>query len=204
MAYRIRTATMQDAAKILEVYAPYVLDTTVSFELEVPSVDEYAVRVARAIDHYTFLVVEEADEESGARRIAGFASYGPFGHRAAYRWSGETSIYLEDDLTGQGVGEVLLDCLERIMVAGGITNSEACICSENTGSIEFHKRHGYRVVGEFVDCASKFGRWLGIQWLEKHIADHVENPEAPHAPDTAACAAAVAEANERLRELATR
>lgn len=217
--YRIRLANRQDAAAVLAMYAPYVTSTTVSFELAVPSVDEYADRIQSARDRYTFLVLEYVDDEpardclpveaadgclpgeaaaSGRGEIVGFASYGPFGHRAAYQWSAEISIYLKQGLTGNGLGAHLLDALERIMASAGITNSEACICSENTGSIEFHRRHGYRVCAEFTDCASKFGRWLGIQWLEKHLAPHPAHPAPPTAPAPQDCERILAAVNAQL------
>ena len=198
------------------MYAPYVTSTTVSFEVEPPSVDEYADRIQSALDRYTFLVLEYMDDEddkgagtagasdpAGATphpgsEIIGFASYGPFGHRVAYQWSAEISIYLKQGLTGNGLGAHLLDALESIMASAGITNSESCICSENTGSIEFHHRHGYRTCAEFSDCAAKFGRWLGIQWLEKHLAPHPANPLPPHAPAPQDCERILAATNARL------
>lgn len=225
--YRIRLACSEDAAAVLEMYAPYVTSTTVSFEIEPPSVDEYSQRIQSALDRYTFLVLEQldasaadgeadgsvagdiaagdgagsngaGDDRQGNGRIIGFASYGPFGHRKAYQWSAEISIYLRQGFTGNGLGAHLLNALEDIMASAGITNSEACICSENTGSIEFHRRHGYRACAEFTDCASKFGRWLGIQWLEKHLAPHPSNPVPPHAPLPQDCERILAAANERL------
>lgn len=196
--YRIRLASREDAAGVLDMYAPYVTSTTVSFEVTPPTVDEYADRIQSALDCYTFLVLEDVDEATGCVRIVGFASYGPFGHRVAYQWSAEISIYLEQGLTGKGLGAHLLDALERIMASAGITNSESCICSENAGSIEFHHRHGYRTCAEFTDCASKFGRWLGIQWLEKHLAPHLANPEPPHVPAPQDCERILAAANKRL------
>ena len=203
--YRIRLASREDAAAVLDMYSPYITSTTVSFEVVPPSVDEYAERIQSALDHHTFLVLESVCGDESATNvgdIVGFASYGPFGHRIAYQWSAEISIYLKQGLTGRGLGAHLLDALEKIMASAGITNSESCICSENTGSIEFHRRHGYRTCAEFTDCASKFGRWLGIQWLEKHLAPHPANPEPPRAPAPQDCERILAAANARLsREL---
>lgn len=210
--YRIRLASRKDAAAVLDLYAPYVTSTTVSFEVESPSVDEYADRIQSALDRYTFLVLERMDNMNEDERglgtageaapagadIVGFASYGPFGHRVAYQWSAEISIYLKQGLTGNGLGAHLLDALEKIMASAGITNSESCICSENTGSIEFHRRHGYRTCAEFTDCAAKFGRWLGIQWLEKRLAPHPANPQPPHAPAPQDCERILAAANALL------
>lgn len=203
--YRIRLASREDAAAVLDMYSPYVTSTTVSFEVTPPTVDEYAERIQSSLDRYTFLVLESVNHErseTDSGDIVGFASYGPFGHRIAYQWSAEISIYLKQGLTGRGLGAHLLDALEKIMVSAGITNSESCICSENTGSIEFHRRHGYRTCAEFTDCASKFGRWLGIQWLEKHLAPHPANPEPPRVPAPQDCERILAAANARLsREL---
>lgn len=198
MHIRIRLAEIGDAGAVLAVYAPYVRDTTVSFELRVPSVEEYAQRIAQGREHGTYLVVEMREGENDAWRIVGFATYGAFGHRAAYRWSAETSIYLDDSCTGKGVGAALLDCLERIMHASGIVTSEACICSENTGSIAFHQRYGYRICGEHRDCASKFGRWLSIQWLEKHLGPRDPDPVAPAPCGLEMQERLVAEANKAL------
>lgn len=200
VTFRIRLARPGDAAQVLDVYAPYVRDTTVSFELAVPSVDDYAQRIAHGLASTTYLVVEAggAGDHSDDRRIVGFATYGAFGHRAAYQWSAETSIFLSDDCTGHGVGAELLSCLEDIMRAGGIVTSEACICSENTGSIAFHRRHGYRVVGEHRSCASKFGRWLSIQWLEKPLAAYRDDPEPPTPCAEGVQQLIIGRANERL------
>ena len=105
--YRIRLASRKDAAAVLDLYAPYVTSTTVSFEVEPPSVDEYADRIQSALDRYTFLVLERMDNEDeeglgtageaapAGADIVGFASYGPFGHRVAYQWSAEISLYLK-------------------------------------------------------------------------------------------------------------
>lgn len=107
--YRIRLASRKDAAAVLDLYSPYVTSTTVSFEVESPSVDEYADRIQSALDRYTFLVLERMDNMNEDERglgtageaapagadIVGFASYGPFGHRVAYQWSAEISIYLK-------------------------------------------------------------------------------------------------------------
>lgn len=198
MTYQIRTATPRDAAGVLAVYAPYVEHTTVSFEFTVPSVDEYAARIAEALERRTFIVLEHIP----SKRIVGFACHGPFGHRAAYQWSAETTIYLAESLTGCGLGAVLLEALERLMAAQGIVNAEACICSDNTGSIAFHERHGYSTRAEFPSCAHKFERWLGIVWMEKAIAEKPSQPVPLQPLDNEKASAILAEANARLEQLA--
>lgn len=208
MPYQIRTATPGDAAAILNVYAPYIERTTVSFELAVPAVDEFAGRIAETLERYAYLVLEELPARDTHRnptapgaRIVGFAYYGAFGHRAAYQWSAETSIYLAPELCGRGLGAVLIDALERLMAAQGIVNAEACICAENAGSIAFHERHGYIQRALFPSCAHKLGRWLGIVWLEKRLGEAPALPSPIRPLDADAEARIIAAANAKLAGL---
>lgn len=213
MSLQIRTAAPGDAAAILRVYAPYIERTTVSFELAVPAADEFAGRIAETLERYAYLVLEELpdgnaacgltvpDAADRAARIVGFAYYGAFGHRAAYQWSAETSIYLDPELCGQGLGGILLDALERLMATQGIVNAEACICAENAGSIAFHERRGYIRRAVFPSCAHKLGRWLGIVWLEKRLRAAPELPSPVRPLDADATERIIAAANAALARL---
>ncbi len=165
MPYRIRPARVDDAAELLAIYAPFVTDTTVSFEVEVPSEDEFRARIERGLASFAYLVA--VDEETG--KAAGYAYYGPFRSRPAYRWSVELSIYLAPEHRGNGLGGILLDELERRMEAQGVHASIACITSDNKASIAFHEKHGYRVCGTHAACGYKLGRWLDITWMQKQI-----------------------------------
>lgn len=204
MAFHIRRANVQDAAALLQIYAPYVRDTTVTFEFDVPSTDEFAARIEHARTSYTWLVLEHTEEAGGGAGVplpVGYAYYGALGERAAYQWSAETSIYLDMDWCDRGLGSFLLEVLESCMAAQGIRTSEACITSENAGSMEFHRRHGYTECARFDSCANKFNRWLSTIWMEKQLAPYGEHPQ-PVAPlDTAALDTILAQANERLRGL---
>ena len=131
MSYRIRAAAVADAASLLAIYAPYVTDTCVSFELEVPTVEEFERRIQATLDRAAYLVAEDSD--SGA--VAGYAYNGSFRSRPAYNWASEISIYLAPGHQGHGLGSALLDTLEELMRLQGIRMSEACITSTNTGSI---------------------------------------------------------------------
>lgn len=196
MAFHIRRATIADSAVMLRIYEPYVRSTTVTFEFEPPSLEEFSARVAFVLEHFTWLVIEDVGKSSAT--ILGYAYYSPLKERAAYQWSAEISIYLDMEQTGRGLGTHLLDALEACMVAQGICTSEACITSENIGSQEFHRRHGYVECARFHNCASKFGRWLGTVWMEKQIAPYVEAPECIHPLDEASLAHILTSANERL------
>lgn len=203
MAFTVRMAALQDAPRLLEIYAPYVLETTVSFELQVPSLEAFRARIERALERYAYLVVEQCDETANTpvRKIVGYAYYGPFGERAAYQWSAETSIYIDRAWCGHGLGSVLLETLEGCMAAQGITNSEACITEENTGSVAFHAQHGYTERARFSQCAHKLGRWLGVYWMEKHLLEHHEEPAPIHRLAKEDARRAITAANEQLAKM---
>lgn len=199
MAYRIRTASVNDAEALLAVYAPYVEQTCVSFELEAPSLDEWRARVEEFSSAYPYIVLEYVEEGAeGNGRIVGYAYAHAYCARAAYQWTVETSIYLAPEHTGGGVGGVLLDVLEELLVLAGFTNADACITDDNAGSITFHERHGYTPRGAFPECAYKLGGWRGIVWMEKVLAPHTDEPAAPHPLSPAETAPIIARANERL------
>lgn len=200
MAYRIRAAEPADAAELLAIYAPFVTNSCVSFELTVPSVDEFAARIARARAHAAYIVAEDA--ASGA--LCGYAYNGTFRARPAYAWASETSIYLAPAHQGHGLGSLLLDTLEELMRLQGIRMSEACITSTNTGSIAFHERHGYRHCGEHTNCGYKLGQWLSVTWMEKQLLPLDATPEPPHGLTDEELAPVLAAANARLTTAQTR
>ena len=127
---QIRTARPDDAAALLEIYAPYVTDTAITFEYEIPTQAEFASRIEKTLEKYPYFVAE-ADG-----RPVGYAYAGAFKERAAYDWSVETSIYVRRDLKCMGVGRRLYDALEAALMAQGITNVNACIAY--TGEPDAH------------------------------------------------------------------
>lgn len=186
----LRVATAEDAGALVGIYAPYVRETAITFEYDVPSVEEFAGRVAVTLERYPYLVAYEptctdgsaAQEEgpvdaSAHGRILGYAYAGPFHARPAYDWAVETSIYVARDARGRRVGTRLLDALEGALAAQGVTNAEACIAvPDQGGSVGFHERRGYRMVGRFEKCGFKQGRWWDMVWMERLIAPHPETP----------------------------
>ena len=173
MSPSIRIATPADAAELLAIYAPYVRDTCISFEYEVPSVAEFAQRIAHTLERYPYLVAW--DGATGA--ALGYAYVGAFHARPAYDWCVETSIYVDGAARGRHVGRALHDALEAACRAQGILSLEACIAyPDEGGSVGFHERMGYRMVGRFEACGYKLGAWRDMVWMERHIGPHTPNP----------------------------
>lgn len=180
---RIRTASPRDGAALLKIYGPYVERTAITFEYRVPSVEEFSGRIERTLKQYPYFAAEFEGE------LVGYAYAGPFHEREAYDWAVETSIYVAWDQRKMGIGRRLHDALETALREQGILNMNACVacpCGEadeylTWSSLEFHRRLGYRPVGEFRQCGYKFGRWYNMAWLERHIGDHLGEQPVPKA-----------------------
>lgn len=174
----IRMATAADVPAMLEIYGPYVLNTAYSFEYTVPTQEEFMGRFLEITKQFPWLVWEEDGE------VLGYA-YGslPF-ERAAYAWCGEVSIYIAPSAHGRGIGRRLYGVLEHILWRQGYCVIYSLITSENTGSLAFHEKMGYRKCAELPGCGLKFGRWLGVIWMEKRTKFD-EIPIAAPSPWTA-------------------
>lgn len=168
----IRPARPEDAEGLLNIYAPYVLETAVTFEYAVPSVQEFAGRIQNTLKRYPYLAAMQDGQ------LAGYAYASAFHVRAAYAWAAETSIYIRRDARGSGLGRALYQALEEILVRQGVLNLNACIAYPNPDSIAFHERMGYRTIGHFHQCGFKLGRWHDMIWMEKMLGDHPVPPKA--------------------------
>lgn len=171
----IRFATSDDVAAMLAIYAPYVENTTYTFEYTVPTQEVFLNRFVKYTRQLPWLVWEEDG------KVLGYA-YGslPF-ERAAYAWCAEVSVYLMPCAHGRGIGRKLYAALEEIMWRQGYRIIYSLITSENTGSLAFHEKVGYQFRTEFPKCGLKFGRWLGVIWMEKQ-SNLVEIPSEPPVP----------------------
>lgn len=170
MSISLRPARPEDAPELLKIYAPYVTDTTVTFEYEVPTVEEFAGRIRGIMTRHPYLVAQEDGE------ILGYAYAAPFRERVAYIWSCEVSVYVRRDRHRQGVGRTLYAELERILRAQNIASMDACISYPNKGSIKFHSDLDFERVARFSKCAFKHGRWVDVVWMQKILTDSPAPP----------------------------
>lgn len=169
----IRLATPSDAEEILNIYAPYITDTAITFEYTVPSLEDFRQRIVNTLQKYPYLVALEDD------KIVGYAYAGVFKGRAAYDHCVETSIYVQMDVHGKGIGKALYAELEERLKEQGILNVNACITwSEKENeyvthqSPDFHEHLGYKRCAHFHQCGYKFGQWFDMIWMEKMIGEH--------------------------------
>lgn len=169
----VQNASMSDAKRILEIYSYYVQNTAITFEYEVPSLDEFKERMESIMRRYPYLVILKDG------RIEGYAYAGAFVGRAAYDWSCETTIYIDHNSQRCGMGRIIYEALEDRLRDMGILNLYACIGYPTnndeyltTNSADFHSHLGFVKVGEFHKCGYKFGRWYNMIWMEKIIGEH--------------------------------
>ncbi len=179
MSIEIRPVTTADTDELLEIYRPYVTETAITFEYDVPSADEFRTRIENILKKYPYLAAVKNNE------VIGYAYAGTFKTRAAYAYNVEVTIYIKKEHRRSGVGKILYAELERLLKKQGITNLYACIaCTETedeyltNDSIKFHQRMGYRLIGTFKQCGYKYNRWYDMVWMEKIIGEHLaKQPE---------------------------
>ena len=171
----IRMAQAGDIPAMLNIYAPYILNTTFTFEYTVPTEAEFSTRFADITRQFPWLVWEENG------KVTGYAyASAPF-TRAAYQWCAEPSIYLSPEIQGKGIGRKLYLALEQLLKQQGYRVLYALITQENLTSLAFHKKLGYTQIALLPDCGWKFDRWLGVVWMEKrqNFVDFPSNTPIP-------------------------
>ena len=169
----VRDATERDAPACAAIYAPYVTDTAVSFELEPPTAADMAGRIAAARNRHAWLLLEEAG------RVVGFAYGLPFADRAAYRWACQTSIYLEVGRRRSGGGRVLYGALLARLAERGYRRALAGMTLPNEASAGLHGALGFEPVGVYRRVGWKHGAWHDVAWVQRAIGADEDPPVEP-------------------------
>jgi len=172
----LRSATPDDAEAIAAIYGPIVANTTISFELEPPSVDEMRSRIAATLPRLPWLV--SLDDAGG---VNGYVYAGRHRERAAYQWSVDTTAYVREDSRGQGVGRRLYAELFRRLVEQGYYQAFAGIALPNEASIGLHEALGFKPLGVYRKVGFKKGAWRDVGWWQKELQPTEREPEAPRA-----------------------
>lgn len=172
--FEVRLITEADTAAVLDIYRPFVQHTIISFEYEVPTLDEFHARIRSTIYDYPWLVCL-CDNE-----IIGYAYASKHRNRAAYQWSPECSVYITNDLQGHGVGRILYETLFSILRLQGHFNVFACIGLPNDRSVAFHKSLGFENIGIFKKVGCKLGAWHDTNWFQLRLSKHIDYPPIPH------------------------
>ena len=161
----IRAARPIDAEEIARIYRPYVGDSVVSFELEPPSAEDLAERMAIAGDSFPWLVA------TGPEGLLGYAYGGLHRSRPAYRFSVEVSVYLDQAARGRGLGRRLMTALLDELASRGFNTALAGTTLPNPASIALFRSLGFEEIGVFHRVGFKFGGWHDVSWWEKRLRD---------------------------------
>ena len=161
----LRRATTTDVPDIQAIYAHHVLTGAGTFEEGPPALEEMFARTQRIISQtWSYIVAVDATG------ILGYAYFTQFRDRSAYRFCVENSIYVRDDVRGQGVGKALVAQLLCEAEHSGFTQMIAVIGdSNNIGSIGVHTSLGFRRVGLLRSAGFKFGRWIDIVLMQRGL-----------------------------------
>jgi L-amino acid N-acyltransferase YncA len=169
----IRAATLDDAAAIAAIYAPYVRDTVISFETVPPDEAQMAERIQKILPGLPWLV-----HEAGGR-VTGYAYAGPHRERAAYRWSVDAGIYLDGGAHRQGIGTALYATLLAALRLQGYHRVYGGITLPNAASVGLHEAQGFRPIGIYPEVGYKFGAWRDVGWWGLDLAPSSQEPGEP-------------------------
>ena len=162
---KIRMATAADTKALLDIYAPYIEHTNITFEYVVPTEAEFASRIEEILEKYPYLVYEE----DGV--IGGYAYAHQFMVRAASQWGAELSVYLAPAFQKKGLGKAFYRALMDILRLQNVEKVYGCIEATNRASYVLHTSLGFVETAVFPRCGFKHGKWLGLMWLEKPMVE---------------------------------
>jgi phosphinothricin acetyltransferase len=169
----VRDASEDDAPACAAIYAPYVRETAVSFESEPPMPAQMAERIAAATRTHAWVVLEDED------RVVGYAYGGPHAQRAAYRFSCEVSVYVEEGRRRTGSGRALYEALFERLTARGYRMAVAGMTLPNEASAGLHRAMGFELVGVYRRIGWKFGAWHDVAWTQRVTGVGQDPPPEP-------------------------
>jgi L-amino acid N-acyltransferase YncA len=169
----IRLAKPADAAAILDIYAPYIRDTSITFETDVPSVTDFENRIQSYLENWPWLVYEKND------MITGYAYASRYRERVAYQWSIECSVYIHDDHHRSGIASALYGSLFSILKTQGFTTVYAVINLPNDPSVALHERTGFKYFATYEKVGYKLGKWKNVGWWQLQLNEYLQEPVVP-------------------------
>jgi L-amino acid N-acyltransferase YncA len=170
---QVRDATAADAGACAAIYAPYVIGTAITFELDPPTAEEMAERIAKARSTHAWLVLEDDGQ------VVGYAYGGPMKPRAAYRWSCEVSVYVAPTHHRTGAGRTLYNALFDRLSERGYRTAIAGMTLPNPASEGLHKSLGFDPIGTYRNIGWKLDAWHDVAWSQRPLAKLPDPPEEP-------------------------
>lgn len=173
MILDVRVARPSDAEAVAAIYAPIVRDTTISFEIEPPTPEEMAQRIAKTLQTYPWLVAERGGQ------VIGYVYAGKHRDPGSYRWSVNVSAYIHESAHRQGVGRALYERLIAILKAQGFHSAYAGIALPNAASVGLHEAVGFKQIGIYKEVGFKHGQWRDTGWWRLELSRGTGAPSEP-------------------------
>lgn len=163
----VRSARREDLERLTEIYNHYVLNTSVTFDVEAYTVERRLAWFEQfgTSGRYRLVVATEGST------IVGYAGTTRFRPKAAYETTVESTVYCAPEYTGQGVGARLYEALFDSIVTEDVHRVVAGYALPNPASARLHERFGFKPVGVFSAVGRKFGRYWDVAWVEKDTAN---------------------------------
>lgn len=170
---KIRLATEDDAEPIVEIYAPIVRDTIISFELEPPSLDEMRQRISKTLEKYPWLICERDGQ------VLGYVYATKHRERAAYQWAVDVSAYVHPQGRRLGIGKALYTALFGVLRLQGFYRAYAGIALPNEASVGLHEAVGFELIGVYRQTGYKLGAWHDVGWWQLSLQPPADMPGPP-------------------------
>jgi len=167
----------RDAAACVEIYAPYVTGTAVSFEEVVPTAQEFEAHIAATSERYPWLVLEDVGV------VIGYAYAAQHRVRAAYRWAVDVGIYVDPARHRGGVGRVLYEALFELLRRQRLHSAVAGITLPNDPSIGLHRALGFEHAGTYRAIGWKAGEWRDVAWWQLALSPDGDNESEGPPPE---------------------
>ncbi|MDS0293540.1 GNAT family N-acetyltransferase [Halogeometricum luteum] len=184
----LRPVDPDDAARIRDIYAPFVEGTAVTFASEVPDVEEMREEIQhkREADDYPWYVAETGGDGSGGEdgSVVGYAYGDALRERDAYQWAVETSVYVDPDAQRGGIGSALYERLFETLRAQGYVAAYAALGMPNPESVAFHEATGFDHLGTFPAAGFKLGAWHDVEWYRRPLREAPADPDPPRPVST--------------------
>lgn len=162
----------EDIAEVLEIYAPYVEKTAITYEYDIPSLESFSERVHHYTEQFPWIVAKEQG------KIVGYAYASVYRSREAYQWGCELSVYLRSEAQGKNLGHTLYSALMDLLTLQGYYTVYGVISLPNDSSLALHNQLGFIMEGIQKNCGFKMGLWHNAAIMSKSLQDYTP-PAAP-------------------------
>lgn len=170
---KLRRAMKEDIPNVLSIYGYYVMETAVSFEYETPSLEAFTKRFEDIKNRFPYLVCEV----DGV--VAGYTYTKNYYEDAAYAWSTEISVYVDEGFQRKGIASFFYRCMEELLKLQGYYTLYAGITGSNDKSVNFHRALGFEKIATYHKVGYKLGAWHDVLWFEKQLQDYTDDPQQP-------------------------